>query len=169
MLPPLRARPEDIPPLAAHFVERACARFARRPLAIPPEVQRRLLDYRWPGNVRELEHALERAALVAPEPAIRLEDLPAEMQGASLAPAAGSPAGGAAAPPSSAAPGAGAFAPGPDGALPSFRDAREEFERGYLKAILEAAGGNVTEAAERAGLHRATLYEKLSRLGIKMP
>ncbi|MBI5480554.1 MAG: sigma-54-dependent Fis family transcriptional regulator [Deltaproteobacteria bacterium] len=166
VLPPLRARPEDIPLLATHFVERACARFERRPLALLPEVQRRLLDYRWPGNVRELEHALERAVLVAQEPALRLEDLPAELQGAGLAPAAGSPVAGAASPPTSA--GAG-LAAGPDGALPSFRDAREEFEREYLKAILAASGGNVTEAAERAGLHRATLYEKLSRLGIKAP
>jgi two-component system response regulator HydG len=164
VLPPLRARPEDVPLLAAHFVGRACAKFERGPLAIAPEVQRRLLDHRWPGNVRELEHAMERAALVAREPAIRLEDLPPELQ-----PAPGG-AGGAAAsgPPDAAAPMA-ALVPGAGGALPAFREAREEFERVYLRAILEAAGGNVTEAAERAGLHRATLYEKLSRLGIKVP
>jgi DNA-binding NtrC family response regulator len=150
VLPPLRARPDDIPLLAAHFVARACTRFKRPVLGIAPEVQRRLLEYRWPGNVRELEHALDRAALVARDD-IRLEDLPPELHGGTPAVAV---AEGSTMPPATLAP---------------FREAREEFERSYLRAVLDAAGGNVTEAAERAGLHRATLYEKLSRLGIKVP
>jgi transcriptional regulator with GAF, ATPase, and Fis domain len=63
-LPPLRDRKEDIPPLAAHFAQRAAKRLGTRPLAPGPEDIAALLSYPWPGNVRELSAVMERAAIL---------------------------------------------------------------------------------------------------------
>ena len=65
MIPPLRDRPEDIPLLARHFVERTCSELGRKPLAITERATEMLSGYAWPGNVRELQNALERAVILA--------------------------------------------------------------------------------------------------------
>ncbi|HMI87430.1 MAG TPA: sigma-54 dependent transcriptional regulator [Polyangiaceae bacterium] len=64
-LPALRARPEDIPALADHFLAKWSKRMERT-LAFSEDANARLLEYAWPGNVRELEHVVERAAVLAP-------------------------------------------------------------------------------------------------------
>ncbi|MCB9743512.1 MAG: sigma 54-interacting transcriptional regulator [Alphaproteobacteria bacterium] len=64
-LPPLRERPEDIPLLAGHVLERARQRYGLPPLRLSPRAEAQLLERAWPGNVRELENALDRAALLA--------------------------------------------------------------------------------------------------------
>ena len=75
-LPPLRQRQEDIPTLAAHFVERY-AQHLRRPVpTIGDGVITHLQAYSWPGNVRELEHLIQRAVLLCKGGAIRVNDLP---------------------------------------------------------------------------------------------
>jgi DNA-binding NtrC family response regulator len=91
-LPPLRARREDIPLLAAHFLQRHAARY-RKPLdGFDAEALELLLAHPWPGNVRELDHAVERAVLLTAGPRVtggdlalragaggpRLEELPLE-------------------------------------------------------------------------------------------
>jgi len=75
-VPPLRDRPEDIPALARHFLERAAVRCHRRVCGISPEAERYLLSYSWPGNVRELENAIERAVVLGQSDALLPEDLP---------------------------------------------------------------------------------------------
>jgi transcriptional regulator with GAF, ATPase, and Fis domain len=77
-VPPLRARREDIEPIARLLLSRACARTGRA-LRLSPETVRVLLSYEWPGNVRELENALEFAATVAPGQTVQPEDLPPEI------------------------------------------------------------------------------------------
>src|SRR5207245_3971348 len=75
MLPPLRERREDIPLLAAHFVQKY-SREANRPVAgISRETHALLKQYDWPGNVRELEDAIERAVVLGSSEHIRPEDL----------------------------------------------------------------------------------------------
>ena len=133
-LPPLRARREDIPLLVEHFVRKHAQRLARPPLAPCPEALRALLEYRWPGNVRELENCIERALLLAQGDALRLQDLPPEVRAAEAEPEEG-----------------------------TYRRERDEWERQYLEGLLREAGGSIGKAAELAGLHRSTLYEKLSR------
>jgi transcriptional regulator with GAF, ATPase, and Fis domain len=64
-VPPLRERNEDIPMLAHHFIERACARLNCPPARITPEQMEQLQSYHWPGNVRELQNVIERAAILA--------------------------------------------------------------------------------------------------------
>src|SRR5207247_1653278 len=63
-LPPLRQRPEDVLPLARTFIEEFCAENARHVVALAPEAEKALLDYRWPGNVRELRNAIQRAVVL---------------------------------------------------------------------------------------------------------
>src|SRR3989441_5263925 len=75
-VPPLRERREDVPLLAAHFLE-ACAKGSGKAIeGITSEVMERLAQYDWPGNVRELKNAMERAMAYASGPFISVQDLP---------------------------------------------------------------------------------------------
>jgi two-component system response regulator HydG len=141
-LPPLRERREDVPLLVEHFVRKHAVRLDRPPLAPDAAAMRALLDHPWPGNVRELEHAIERGLLLAQGEAITLADLPPELS----PPAADAATGGA------------------DGGR--YRRARDAWEQRFLEDLLREAGGSVGKAAELAGLHRSTLYEKLARFGL---
>ncbi len=140
-LQPLRERREDIPALIEHFVQKHALRLGRQPLQPDAAALRALLDHPWPGNIRELEHAVERGLLLAQGDAITLADLPPELT------------------PEPAADGA-----ADDGGR--YRRARDAWERRWFEDLLREAGGNVTEAAKSAGLHRSTLYEKLARYGL---
>ena len=139
-LPPLRQRPQDIAPLCELFLGRLRARDPRAPLRLTAAALQALQGYPWPGNVRELQHAIERAALVAEGDAITPECLPGELLGR----------------------------PGPlrqaDDA--PYKDARRTFETDYFSRLLTRAHHNVHRAADLAGLHRSTLYEKLAALGL---
>ncbi len=64
-LPPLRERPEDIEPLAQHFLQLMIRKARRPPKGITPEALQMMLSYHWPGNVRELENVIERGAILA--------------------------------------------------------------------------------------------------------
>jgi DNA-binding NtrC family response regulator len=77
-LPPLHDRPEDIPLLANHFVEKF-NRPGAPPKEIAPEAMEALIQHRWPGNIRELENAIERACVTSRDDVIRVENLPAEI------------------------------------------------------------------------------------------
>jgi transcriptional regulator with GAF, ATPase, and Fis domain len=72
-LPPLRARIDDVTPLAAHFLRQVCARQKREPLALTPALVRTLEEYPWPGNVRELQNVIERAVILSPKGRLRLD------------------------------------------------------------------------------------------------
>jgi DNA-binding NtrC family response regulator len=77
-LPPLRDRPEDIPVLARHFMEKN-ARPGEQPKHVTPEAMEVLLSYHWPGNIRELENAVERACVTSRDNLIIPENLPPEL------------------------------------------------------------------------------------------
>jgi len=141
-LPPLRERREDIPLLVDHLVAKHALRLGRPQLKPDAEAMRALLDHPWPGNIRELEHALERGLLLARGDQITLADLPPELAAAAAEASAGG------------------------GAEGRYRRARDAWERKYLEDLLREAGGSVGKAAELAGLHRSTLYEKLARYGL---
>ncbi|WP_242342027.1 sigma-54-dependent transcriptional regulator [Anaeromyxobacter terrae] len=147
-LPPLRDRAEDVPLLAAHFLEKHARALRRRIEAIEPEALVRLAGHGWPGNVRELENTIERAVAVAGGDRITLADLPPEI---ASTPAVATPAGALA-------------------ALP-YRDAvagaRDRVTREYLVALLTEFEGNVTRAAERAGLERESLHRLLRKHGLR--
>jgi DNA-binding NtrC family response regulator len=75
VVPPLRERPEDIPPLARHFVAEIAARLGREAPGIPPVTLSRLAAYHWPGNVRELRNVIERALILDPLHGLEALDL----------------------------------------------------------------------------------------------
>jgi len=87
-VPSLRARPEDIPLLASHFL-RARARDGGAPKRLGPGVDDLLALYAWPGNVRELENTVERLVVLAPGDVITVEDLPDTIRGAARGATAG--------------------------------------------------------------------------------
>src|SRR2546422_6247482 len=68
-LPPLRERPEDIPPLVRYFVQKFARRMNKRIETVPADAMAALSRYAWPGNVRELENAVERAVILTSGPA----------------------------------------------------------------------------------------------------
>jgi transcriptional regulator with PAS, ATPase and Fis domain len=91
-LPPLRDRPDDIPALTRHFIEKYAHAMGKPVKDVSAEVEALLVSYSWPGNVRELENAVERAMVIGREPSIQPDDLPlplarseAEPEGSSLA------------------------------------------------------------------------------------
>jgi len=145
-LPPLRERREDIPLLAAHFIEQAALGSPVAPPRLGAAAMRCLLEHTWPGNVRELAHAIEHAVLVADGEEIRPEDLPPRVIGK---PASGE----------------NIIPEGSMGQL--YRDVRRAFDRRYFRDILERAEGNVSAAAALAGIHRATFHKKLRELGLE--
>ncbi len=143
-LPPLRERPEDVAPLAAHFLARFAALRPELPgLRLTPEALEALKAHRWPGNVRELAHAMERAVVLADGPAISEEELPAAVR-------APSPAG---------------DGPPAAGDLSVKRGTRALEER-LIREALDRTGGNRSRAAELLELsYRALLY-KIKDYGI---
>ncbi len=80
-LPPLRDRPEDLPLLCEHFLERFNARQSRRILGIEPPAMDLLYEHNWPGNIRELENVIERAFVLSPGEYIGIPQLPPHLRG----------------------------------------------------------------------------------------
>jgi two-component system response regulator HydG len=149
-LPPLRARKDDVPELALHFVSELCHAAGRTPPGVSADVLRALVQHDWPGNVRELRNAIEHALVSAVGSAIRLADLPVEIRVAAaraLQPMATTvPMATPVAPVASATPG--------------------EDERVRIEAALERTGGNRSEAAKLLGVSRVTLWKRMRRLGL---
>ena len=79
-VPPLRSRPEDIPLLLEHFLERNNARLGTAIRGVDAKAKKILLDYDWPGNVRELENVVERAMVLAEGETLGPEDLPERLR-----------------------------------------------------------------------------------------
>ncbi len=137
-LPPLRERPEDLPPLVRLLLERHSARLGHSVPALDPEAMKQVLEAPWPGNVRELENALERAMVLAQGGVIRAADLPAP----SAAPATAS---------------AGAT---------SLKAQADAAEARAIRDALTRTGGNRKDAAKLLGISVRTLFYKLKDLGI---
>ncbi len=151
-LPPLRARSEDIPALAQHFVDRFCAqeRFPRKTLdrfAVD-----RLRAHNWPGNVRELENTMESAVIIS---GMRATIFPSDLRLTQTAP-----------PPKPARSEAGPELPAHG---INYQLALEEFEKNLLAQALTRARGNKSAAADLLGLKRTTLAAKMKVLGARAP
>jgi NtrC-family two-component system response regulator AlgB len=134
-LPPLRARPEDLPVLLDHVLATLAARNRRSGVVIEPAARSALRSYAWPGNVRELVNALERALVLSAGGTIRASDLPDHV----LAPAAV----------------ASVTAAGVNVSL-------EELQRRHVSAVL-AESATLEEAAARLGINPTTLWRMRKR------
>ncbi|MDB4879087.1 MAG: two component, sigma54 specific, transcriptional regulator, Fis family [Gemmatimonadetes bacterium] len=165
-VPPLRSRRGDILALARHFGCAVAERFGESERALDPAAEALLVGYDWPGNVRELRNAIERAYAISSRPVIEPADLPAELrmpdQRASRVSAATRAA--------LVAAGDGGAAQRPGAQSRRFQDMKREmidgFERSYLEEGLARAGGNVTLAAEQAGVLRQVFQRMLARHGL---
>src|SRR5690606_29351815 len=79
VVPPLRDRRDDVPPLIEHFLRKYNDKY-RLNKSISPEVIERLLEYDWPGNVRELQNIVERMVVLTRDEIISLENLPPQIK-----------------------------------------------------------------------------------------
>jgi two-component system response regulator PilR (NtrC family) len=136
-LPPLRDRPEDIPPLASHFVSKFASQMGKDIAGISRAAMTMLAGYHWPGNIRELENAMERAVALEGTPSILPESLPESLQSH--------------VPPTHAA--------GQDGAAQALPESGfdleshvQHLEREYIAEALRRAGGVKVRAAELLGM-----------------
>ena len=148
-LPPLRDRREDIPELANHFLARFAAERRISAPSLSADAVAALQAHDWPGNVRQLRNVMERTIILAPGDrvsCIEVDLLPSEIID-SQAPAGVSSA-------SMTIMGS------------PLREARESFEREYLKIQIRRFSGNISRTASFIGMERSALHRKLKALGI---
>jgi DNA-binding NtrC family response regulator len=151
-LPSLRDRREDIPLLAAHFLDRISREHGRK-FTLSDEALRTMMRYDWLGNVRELENSVERACALSSGPVLHLGDLPTQLQQQGLearraAATKGSPA------ESSGTPEVKTLA---------------ELEREAILDAIRTLSGDKLQAAKMLGIGKTTLYRKLKEYGIADP
>jgi DNA-binding NtrC family response regulator len=137
-LPPLRERPQDIEPLALHFLARHATRYRKPLTSFDAAARAAMASHRWPGNVRELGHAVERSVLMADPNATTVS---ARHLGL-LAQRTGSA--------------------GPAEAL-----SLEEAERLFIEKVLARHSGDVRLAAQQLGMSRSALYRRLQQYGVR--
>jgi len=137
-VPALRARKDDILPLANHFLRQQALRYRNKSFRGFDEAARTaLLSHPWPGNVRELDHAVERGVLMGRGGWVRAQDL--GLQGAAPATAAAQ----------------------------RLEDLTlEDLEKVLIQKALARHGGNVSQAAQALGLSRSALYRRLKKYGL---
>lgn len=133
-LPPLRQRPAEIMPLAAHFLRQAAARHHSSALQIDAAAEAALIAHDWPGNVRELRNRIERAVALADADRLTALDLFPEQRLDALEPT-------------------------------TLADAREQAELAQIERALALSGGRVSEAAQRLGISRTTLWKRRRQAG----
>jgi transcriptional regulator with GAF, ATPase, and Fis domain len=148
-LPPLRERPEDIRPLASHFLGQAARRYGRPTPRLTGAAGRALETYRWPGNIRELQHVIERAVLLSRGDILRFDGLVSEPETTRAKAGMGEP----------------------DGVrriVPEIEWRRREREN--VRAALQLAKGRIYGpggAAAILGLKPTTLVSRLKALGLR--
>lgn len=142
-LPPLRERMEDILPLVNSFLKKFNRELDRNITGVTPEAMMMLERYHWPGNIRELENCIERAINYVTGSVIDADhiDLPQPSQGAD-------------------------GDVGPGTVCCTLKEAREHAEKMAIQRMLEVCGGNKKETAERLGIDRSILYDKIKRYGL---
>jgi two-component system nitrogen regulation response regulator NtrX len=148
-IPSLAERREDIPPLVEHFVAHYANERRVQTPEVAPDAMIALQSYEWPGNVRQLRNVVERTVILAPGNRIARIDidlLPPEVLGS-----AGEGGGGATASAIMGSP---------------LREARESFEREYLRVQIRRFSGNISRTATFIGMERSALHRKLKLLGI---
>ena len=142
IIPPLKARSEDIIPIARHLLHQATASSACDEIRLSPETIKALLAHPWHGNVRELSNVLDRALSTMRGDVIQLGDLPIPLK---------------------REPEAGRRVP-----IAPIRDVQAEAERTAILNALRQTGNNKARAAALLGIHRTLLYKKMNRHGIPL-
>ncbi|MBF0420604.1 MAG: sigma-54-dependent Fis family transcriptional regulator [Magnetococcales bacterium] len=144
-IPPLRERLDDIPLLVSYFIQQQRESLPQE-RSFSQTSLKCLRGYHWPGNVRELKNLVERLMIMAPASIIEPEDLPEFIHKRSVSPAST-----------------------PWDALldiGTLREARQGFERIYLKTHLERNENNISRTAEAIGMERSALHRKFKNIGM---
>ncbi|HKK71935.1 MAG TPA: sigma 54-interacting transcriptional regulator [Candidatus Krumholzibacteria bacterium] len=175
-LAPLRERRADVLPLARHFLDRSRERLDRSEVqGFDAAVQRAFAEYEWPGNVRELESAVEHAVAIAAADLITVDDLPDGIAAGRTAAGTGPDSSPAPRPVTEQEPTADPEpTPDPEPGGPSAGSTPEtsvlatlaEVEREHILRVLDAVGGNRSEAARRLGIGTATIYRRLRQYDV---
>ena len=148
-MPALRERSQDIAALAAYFIRKHCHEVKRSPMTLAPSALACLESYPWPGNVRELQNTIERAVVLAPEPVITREDLPAEICHQNSVRTNGVPE------------------MDDDGDSLLMAEAVDRFKRKLIRKTLEKMGGNQSETAKALGMRSSNLSRIMKQLGLR--
>lgn len=146
-IPPLRERKEDIIQLSLHFLHEFSISYSRLIQSIPQDVMMDMMQYDWPGNIRELRNAIERLVVFAVDGTINREFLPVSINSARA---------------NIQIPEHDEF---PATAQPLNKEL-EAYEKQIIIKTLELEKGNKLAAAKRLGMSRATLYNKMNKLGL---
>jgi two-component system response regulator HydG len=152
-LPSLRDRREDIPLLAAHFLDRISREHGTK-FTLSDEALRTMMRHDWPGNVRELENSVERACALSSGPVLHLGDLPTQLQQQGLEARRTASA-------SNEAAGEPCVAP--------LAKTLSELERDAILGAIRTLNGDKLQAAKLLGIGKTTLYRKLKEYGIADP
>ncbi|HKK01972.1 MAG TPA: sigma-54 dependent transcriptional regulator [Desulfuromonadales bacterium] len=148
-VPPLRERKEDIQALAEHFLDFFSRKESREPKQLAPDAMEQFKNYSWPGNVRELKNIIERIVIMTPSKVITPQQLPTSLQGKRSS--TNKPATMASA-----------------SEVPTYKEAREEFEKEFILQKLEENDWNISRTAEAIEMERSNLHRKIKSFGIEL-
>jgi len=147
-LPTLKERKQDIPLLAHYFLQKYAQVNGKNIHEISPEAMQALMGREYPGNVRELENIIERGVIFCNTDTLKVKDLHLDREGASFFPEVSE-----------------------DVARLSFKEAKDKminlFHNQYIMALLRESGGNISKAAEIAGIQRQYLHRLMKEAGIE--
>ena len=143
VLPPLRERKEDIPPLVQHFADQVSAQNNWKKIRVAPEAIQELQKLPWPGNIRELRNTVERLMLAATGDEVTLDTVQSGLPGPSAASAGAADSG-------------------------VLAERVQGFERDVILSELKRSHYHITNTAKALGLERSHLYKKAEQLGIDL-
>ncbi|OQY20495.1 MAG: Fis family transcriptional regulator [Desulfobacteraceae bacterium 4572_35.1] len=143
-VPPLRKRKEDIPTLSEHFLKSYCEKENTESKIFDPSALEIMQHYHWPGNVRELKNLIERLVIMTPGNVITEKSLPAEMRNLKEKD----------------------FTICTSNTTDNYKEAKEEFEREFIRNKLAENDWNVSKTAEAISIERSNLHRKIKNYGI---
>ncbi len=145
LLPPLRERRDDIPPLVENYVQELGTQYSKPELRFSPKALQAMVSYFWPGNVRELKNVVERVVILAKGDTVDLELIPVSVREPK---------------------------PGPKDSstgknIVDYRLAKEQFERDFFLDRLFDNDWNISRTSQQVGLERSNLHRKIKQLGLR--
>jgi anaerobic nitric oxide reductase transcription regulator len=156
IVPPLRERREDIPLLAAHFLDQTRRKLGLGPVRLSPEARERLMTADWPGNARELENVVSRAALRGARGHTSREPLILESHHFDVRSGAGAPTESRNQPETTQ-----------KEDERGLRERTRDYQRRVIEAAVQTNDGNWAAAARQLGMHRSNLHHLARKLGLR--
>ncbi|MHA1267971.1 MAG: sigma-54-dependent transcriptional regulator [Candidatus Helarchaeota archaeon] len=143
-IPPLREHVEDIPVLARYFLKEFAQTYNKKLVDFTPQAMHLLINYSWPGNVRELRNVVEKISVLTKNTRITAAEVSEALEPENNLSTVKAYSG-------------------------TLQEAREKFEKEYIKRFLNITGWKIQETAEALGINRSALFKKMRKLGIKKP